>query len=160
MNKKPYNLSKIARRDPPTAFNPYAPERLRPYRDNIGPGQEQTVDLLRAGNQPSAINPSSGGGEGWSTNKAYPSTDTPLIQNFDGRPNEIHGEGIVTQYGLAFHDDYEGQSGDSSGESALGIASTLSRIIDDNQRDRAPYNANQFMQSSVLRKIRSRISSL
>jgi hypothetical protein len=158
MSKNVFNLSKVARRDPPTAFNPYAPERTDPYRMRVGkPGENDTADKLRAGNVPSAINQSSPGGEAWTTNKEWPS-DTPLITDFEGRPNDLHGTGIATDNGLTFHDDYEGQTGDSSGESALGIASTVAKQIDGIDRDRKPYNVN--MSNSVLRTLRSRINKL
>lgn len=153
-----FNLSKFARGGVPTAFT--TDGRDDPYRLNSGkPGKADSSDKLRAGNVPSAFNGSSGGGQAWSTNKEWPS-DTPMITNFEGRPNELHGEGIVSDYGLSFHDDYEGQNGDASGESPLGRNSTVSRMIDDDSRDKKPYNISDVYSGGLLRSLRKRITNL
>lgn len=153
-----FNLSKYARGGVPTAFT--SDGRDDPYRLNSGkPGRADTSDKLRAGNVPSAFNGSSGGGQGWTDNKPWPS-DTPLITDFEGRPNDLHGEGIVTDYGLTFHDDYEGQNGDASGESALGRNSTVARMVDDKTHDKKPYNINDVYSGGLLRSLRRRITNL
>jgi hypothetical protein len=157
MCAKPFNLSKQARHDPPTAFDLLSPDMLDPYRLRAGkPGEGNPVDKLRAGNVPSAIN-STPGGTGFSDNKEWPS-DTPLFTDFEGR--DVHEFGsLVTDYGMQLHDDYEGQRGDS-GESILGINNSVAAMVDGNDRDRKPFNINQYKNMNVLVEIRNRIRNI
>lgn len=167
MQKHPFNLSKFSRRDPPTAFNPYAPERLDPYRTRVGqPGSEDTVDKLRPGHNPPDGGGMPGGGAAWSNNKKWPS-DTPLIETFEGTPTYETGNpssgGLSTDFGIDLHDDYEGQGGDYSSDSVLGRNSTVVRKMDedkDGPHDRVPYNINNKTQVSVLQTLRSRLRNL
>jgi hypothetical protein len=156
---KAFNLKKQSRRDPPTAFNPYTPERTDPYRMNVGkPGSEDTVDKLRAGDTSSAVRETPGGGSPWSTNLEWP-TDQPFITDNEGRPKHENGLGLDTGFGSDLHDDYEGQNGDSSSESVLGKNSTVSRMLS-NDRDRKPYNVNSVMTGGVLQGIRKRLRNI
>lgn len=159
MNRiKPFNL-KEARRDPPTAFNPYAPERTDPYRMNAGkPGSEETVDKLRAGDVGSAVRSTPGGGSPWTTNLTWPS-DKPFITDEEGRPRHDNGTGLDAGFGSGLHDDYEGQSGDASAEAVLGNNSTVTRMMA-NDRDRKPYNANSYPSVSVMQNIRNRLRTI
>lgn len=166
MKKSPFNLSKSARRDPPTAFNPYAPERIDPYRKRVGePGSEDTVDKLRPGHNPPQGGGMPGGGSPWSNNKSWPA-DTPLIDTFEGTPTFETGNssnvGLATEFGVDLHDDYEGQKGDS-GEAVLGRNSTVSRMMEvtdeSKPHDRTPYNVNQT-RASILSGLRTRLRSL
>jgi hypothetical protein len=153
--KKPFNLSKFSRNNLPQAFDKHAPERLDPYRINVGkPGSESTVDKLRPGNQPSAINPSSGGGSGQFENGPNWPSDSTILNDSDGHPKRDNGTGIVTDYGLSLHDNKEPNNDDS----VLGVNETVQRKLDDNNRDRPPFNINQ--DQGVLRSLRKRLKNL
>lgn len=143
--KLPFNLSKLARRDPPQAFTLSDPSVRDPYRVLKGkPNSGSGDDLLRPGEI---------GGGPLSQNKQWPS-DQPFITDNEGRPKNDNGQGIVTDNGLELHDDYEGQSGSSGSDSALGRNQTTIRNLDDNSRDKKPFNLGG---DNVLRTIRRRI---
>jgi len=144
----PFNLSKTARRNPPTAFNPSDPLLIDPYRKSKGkPNSGAGDDLLRPGET---------GGGPFSQNKEWP-TDQPFITDDEGRPKNDNGTGIVTDYGLELHDDYQGQGGSSGSDAALGRNQTVTRQIDDN-RDRKPFNLNGG--DGVLRGLRKRLRNI
>jgi hypothetical protein len=170
MSNKSFNLKKFSRRDPPTAFNPYAPERLDPYRKRVGePGSEDTVDKLRAGhNPPERGGGMPGGGAAFTDNKPWPA-DTPLFETFEGTPEFEAGNassmGLTTDYGIDLQDDYEGQGGDYSSDAVLGRNSTVTRLLDDNSKegkphDRKPYNINQMVSGGVLKSLRTRLRNI
>jgi hypothetical protein len=158
MSKKlPFNLSKQARRDPPTAFDPLSPLLKDPYRRNKGkPNSGDGDDLLRPGGV-ELSNQTPGGGGGWSQNKEWPS-DRPMFDDPEGNPKRDTGTGISTDHGLDLHDDYEGQEGSSGSDAALGINETTKRQMDDTSRDRKPYNVNSV--SGILKSIRPRLRNL
>jgi hypothetical protein len=162
----PFNLQKFSRRDPPTAFNPYAPERTDPYRKRVGvPGSEDTVDKLRPGHNPPESQGMPGGGSSFSNNKEWPS-DVPLFDTFEGTPQSETGNassmGLTTDYGIDLQDDYEGQGGDFSSDSVLGRNSTVTRMLDDKNEDkphdRKPYNVNTHV--GVMKDLRVRLRSI
>lgn len=155
--KLPFNLSKQARRDPPTAFDPLSPLLKDPYRRNKGkPSSGDGDDLLRPGDVGSSNQPPSGGAA-WSDNKLWPS-DTPINEDSEGHPKRDTGTGISTDFGLDLHDDYEGQEGSSGSDAALGREETTIRHMDDKPKDRKPYNVNSV--SGVLKGLRPRLRYL
>jgi len=156
---QPYNLSKIARRDPPSAFDVFSPERRDPYRLNKGkPGSEDTVDKLRAGNQGTSNSIPGGGASQFENGPAWPS-DSTILDDSEGRPKRDNGRGIVTDHGLELHDDGEIGEGDSS-DATLGINQTTSRQLDDNHRDRPPSNVNSYNGNGVLQGLKQRLRNI
>jgi len=154
MERKPFNLSKQARRDPPTAFDLTSPDRFDPYRINKGkPGSNDPSDKLRENSQPSAFNPTPGGGAAQFDNKEWPSDKSILTDN-EGRPQHDNGPGLVTDHGIDMHDGVEPMQDDA----VLGKNETVTRQLDDNHRDRVPYNVNSNL--GVLRSVRNRLRSL
>ncbi len=143
---RPFNLSKFSRRDPPEAFD-LSPNKKDPYRNNFGLGQERGTDLLRPGNQPSAIDGRAGGGSNQFENDPnWPPSDVSILNNDEGVPNRSL-PGIETGYGSPFHGD----------DSPLSQNSVSSRLIDDNNRDRSSPFSNM---SGVLESVRRRIKTI
>lgn len=153
MTTSPFNLSKQARRDPPTAFDLTSPDKKDPYRINKGkPGREDSVDKLRQFNQPSAINGLPGGGAGQFDNKEWPS-DGSILTNNEGVPNRDNGTGTQTDFGIDLHDGMNPESEDA----VLGKNQTSGRMLSDN-RDRKPFNINNGL--SPLKETRKRLRRL
>lgn len=151
--KRPFNLSKLARQDPPEAFDLTSPLLSDPYRLKKGkPGSGAGNDLSRPGDH-GFSNTTPSGGAAFSDNKEWPS-DKPFISDEEGRPKHDNGTGIVTDHGLELHDDQEPSTGDAT----LGINDTVKRQLDDNGRDRPPFNVNSFQ--GVLKGVRSRLRHL
>lgn len=156
----PFNLSKQARRDPPTAFTPYDPLRTDPYRLNKGkPNSGAGDDLLRPGHQGTSNSPPSGGAAPFQ-NKEWPS-DSSMLTNEDNNPKRDNGTGLVTDHGIRFHDDAEigDGDGDSNGinGSLLGENATVTRQMGDN-RDRAAFNPSST--GGVLKRLRHRLRNV
>lgn len=151
--KIPFNLSKRARRDPPSVFDLTSPLLKNPYREDKGkPGSGAGPDLLRPGDV-GFSNTTPSGGAAFSDNKEWPS-DKPFITDDEGRPKQDNGTGIVTDHGLDLQDDVEPELDDAT----LGIHETVKRQLDDNGRDRQPYNVNNS--NGVLKGIRKRLRTL
>lgn len=151
---RPFNLSKQARRDPPIAFdnNNNDPYRKDKGKANSGAGD----DLLRPADQGFSNTTPSGGAAGFQ-NKEWPSDNPSLMNDSDGNPKRDNGTGIVTDNGLSLYDDYEGQNGTGE-KSALGISQTTMNNVDGNNRDRKPFNVNNYR--GVLQELKPRIKSL
>lgn len=151
---RPFNLSKQARRYPPNAFDSYSPEKSDPYRRNTGkPGSENTSDKLRMLSQPSPGSPMPGGGAGQLDNKEWPSGPSWLVDD-ENRPRHDNGEGAQTPYGSEAHDSPNPELDDS----VIGIHETTERMMDDNHRDRKPYNVNSNL--GVMRQVRQRLRTM
>lgn len=154
LKKHPFNLSKQARRDPPAAFDQSNPIWRNPYRENKGkPGSGAGSDLVRPGDV-GFSNTMPSGGAAFSDNKEWPSSPTQLITDEEGRENHDNGTGAVTDHGIALHDGVEPMSDDAT----LGRHETVGREMDDNERDRKPYNVNSA--NSVLKGVRTRLRNL
>ncbi len=156
MTIKPFNLSKQSRRYPSKAFDPFDLDKKDPYRLNTGkPGYENPSDKQRMFSQPSPGSPLPGGGSGqFENDKNWPPSDENWLVDEEGRPRHDNGEGAQTPFGSDLHDNADPHSNDS----VIGINSTVQRQIDDNHRDRKPYNVNSH--NGVLREVRRRIRSL
>jgi len=153
LKKLPFNLLKQARRDPPTTFDYSNPLWRNPYREDKGkPGSGAGSDLLRPGSV-GFSNTTPSGGAALSDNKEWPSSPTQLINDEEGRENHDNGTGAVSDNGIALHDGVEPMTDDAP----LGRHETVGRNMDDNKRDRKPYNVNSL---SVLKSVRSRLRSL
>lgn len=152
--KLPFNLSKQARRDPPNAFDPTNPLLRKPYREDKGkPGSGAGADLIRPGDH-GFSNTTPSGGAAFSDNKEWPSDGASLINDEEGRPKHDNGTGIVTDHGLNLHDGPEPELDDA----ILGIHETVKREIDDDHRDRKPFNVNSV--DGVLKGVRKRLRYL
>lgn len=144
---RPFNLSKISRRDPSLVFNPTDSLFVDPYRKSKGkPNSGAGDDLLRPGEV---------GGGPLSQNKDWPS-DQPFITDSEENPKRDNGTGLSTDFGVDLHDDYEGQSGSSGSDAVLGKNETVTRRMDPSSRDR-PFNLTD---SGVLKSVRKRLRNI
>ena len=158
MKNLPFNLSKIARRDPSAVFDVTNPLLKNPYREDKGkPGSGAGSDLVRPGSI-GFSNSTPGGGAAFSDNKEWPSDNANLITDNEGRDIHDSPPGMDGGHGDTNYDDAENGTGSSGSDIGFARSNQVAREIDDNNRDRPPFNVNNA--NGILKGVRRRLRSL
>jgi hypothetical protein len=171
---RPFNLAKIKQARGPSSPEAFQPPGVRgdPYRRRR-PGDGRGQSLNMPGDEGLAGSPPQGGGYGSKDRLGYPTGisafEDPSDKSEDKIPvdkdpdhpfkSDLHdtegGTGIVTDYGLELHDNYDAGSNFSI-DSALGRHQTVMDMVDGNNRDRpTPYN-NMQKKTPLFDRIRMR----
>lgn len=172
--KLPFNLSKIKQARGPSSPEAFQPPGVRgdPYRRRR-PGDGQGNSLNMPADEGIAGAPAQGGGFGTKSREGYPTGVSAFEDLADKSKDKIpadkdpdspfrsdlhdskDGTGIVTDYGLELHDNYDAGTSYSI-DSALGRHQTVMDMVDGNNRDRpTPYN-NMQRSKPLFDRIRMR----